>query len=193
MTLTDMTTDRTDDESLVQAVQGGNLQAFELLVQRHLDHLHAFVSIKLPVPHLVDEITHESFVFAFHRIDQFAPGTNFRAWLRAIALNKTRAEIERYCREERNRLAYTERRVLEAAALETSLPDSRELEALQECLRDVPEKAHALLSLKYHDESSTAEIAQRLQRSLAWVRTTLCRIRQQLKECVENKLKVKPS
>jgi RNA polymerase sigma-70 factor (ECF subfamily) len=182
-----------DDATLVEAVQRGNHQAFEPLVERHLDHLHAFVSLKLPVPHLVDEITHETFVFAFHRIAEFTAGTSFRAWLRAIAANKVRAEIERYCREERNRLAYAEQSTLDASYHEASIHDSRELEALNDCIKEVPEHLRTLLTLKYHEDSSTAEIAQRLQRSLAWVRTTLCRVRQQLKECVERKLSPKAS
>ena len=50
-----------------------------------------------------------------------------------------------------------------------------------------------LLNLKYHDESSSEQIASSLERSVAWVRTTLCRVRQQLRECVERKLKAEPS
>jgi RNA polymerase sigma-70 factor, ECF subfamily len=196
METTDMTRDQVEDATHLEAVQRGNLQAFEPLVDRHLDAVHAFVSLKMPVPHLVDEITHETFVFAFHRISNFTAGTSFRAWLRAIAANKIRAEIERYCREERNRIAYAERRALEDALRETAPQDfqeSRELEALNECLKEVPENLRVLLNLKYHDESSSAEIANRLERSLAWVRTTLCRVRQQLRECVEKKLNPKPS
>jgi DNA-directed RNA polymerase specialized sigma24 family protein len=50
-----------------------------------------------------------------------------------------------------------------------------------------------LLTLKYHDEHPTADIAQRLQRSLAWVRTTLCRLRQQLRECIERAVAKEPT
>lgn len=185
--------DAPDDVALVEAVQRGELAAFGPLVERHLDAIHAFVSLKLPVPHLVDEITHETFVFAFHRIADFTAGTSFRAWVRAIAGNKVRAEVERYHREERNRLAYSERCALEEALRETAPQDSRELEVLNDCLKEVPENLRTLLDLKYRDESSSAEIAQRLEQSLAWVRTTLCRVRQQLRECVERKLSPKPS
>ncbi|MCL4785958.1 MAG: sigma-70 family RNA polymerase sigma factor [Verrucomicrobia bacterium] len=183
----------TEDAQLVAAVQAGDLHAYEPLVSRHLDGIHAFVALKLPVPHLVDEITHETFVFAFRSIAKFTPDTSFRGWLRAIAANKVRAEIERYYREERNRLAYTERRAIEDALQATAAPDSREVEALNDCLKDVPEKLRTLLNLKYHDESSSEEIASSLERSVAWVRTTLCRVRQQLRECVERKLKGQPS
>lgn len=54
-----------EDAQLIAAVQAGDLHAYEPLVGRHLDAINAFVALKLPVPHLVDEITHETFVFAF--------------------------------------------------------------------------------------------------------------------------------
>lgn len=133
------TTATADDAQLVAAVQAGAVQAFDPLVERHLDALHAFVALKLPVPHLVDEITHETFVFAFRRIAEFTPGTSFRAWLRAIAANKIRAEIERYAREERNRLTYAERRELDAARESPTTPESPELDALTACLDVVPD------------------------------------------------------
>ena len=194
MTTATPTADRiTEDAQLVAAVQSGELHAFEPLVERHMDAIHAFVALKLPVPHLVDELTHETFVFAFRHISKFDAGTSFRAWLRAIAANKIRAEIERYCREERNRLAYADRRALEEALAETTPADSRELEALNDCLKAVPDPLRTLLHLKYHDDSSSEEIARRLERSVAWVRTTLCRLRQQLRDCIDRKLKSQPS
>jgi RNA polymerase sigma-70 factor (ECF subfamily) len=182
-----------DDARLVAAVQAGELHAFDPLVERHLDAVHAFVALKLPVAHLVDEITHETFLFAFRRIAEFTPGSSFRAWLRAIAANKIRAEVERHLREERNRLAYAECREIEEALEAPSAADSRGLEALTDCLAAVPDHLRTLLNLRYHDECSSEEIAGRLQRSVAWVRTTLCRVRQQLRDCIERNLKSQPS
>ncbi len=188
MLTTDTHRNEVNDLALVEAVQRGELQAFELLLDRHLDHLHAFIALKLPVSHLADELTHETFVFAFRHMHEFTAGTAFRSWLRAIAANKVRAEIERYCREEQNKLNYAEHRLVEIALHETDAQSSREVEALNDCLGRVPGHLRELLTLRYHDEQPTAAIAQRLQRSLAWVRTTLCRLRQQLRECIETAL-----
>lgn len=191
--LVSIATDSAEDAQLVAAVQDGDVHAFDPLVERHLDAIHAFVALKLPVPHLVDEITHDTFVFAFRGIAGFTPGASFRAWLRAIAANKVRAEIERYCREERNRLAYAERHALDEALTEVNATDSNELEALQDCLKSIPENLRNVLHLRYHAENSSEEIAGQLDRSVAWVRTTLCRVRQQLRDCIERKLKTQPS
>lgn len=182
-----------EDARLVLAVQGGDHQAFEPLMARHVDAVHAFVALKLPLPHLIDEITHETLVFAFHHLHEFTPGTSFRAWLRAIAFNRVRTEVERHLREERNRLAYAERRALEEALSEAGTDGIREWEVLNDCLKQLPSPLHDLVRLRYQGEESSEAIASRLDRSVAWVRTTLCRVRQQLRECIERKLKSQPS
>lgn len=177
-----------DDTALVRAVQSSEPRAFEPLVDRHLEHVHAFVALRLPVAHLVDEITHETFVSAFRMMHRFTAGTNLHGWLRTIAANLVRKELGRYHREQENLLGYAERREIELALAEEDELTSREAEALRECLERVPPAMRTLLDLKYHDGCKSEEIGSRLQRNMAWVRTTLFRVREQLRECIESKL-----
>ncbi|MFN0077221.1 MAG: RNA polymerase sigma factor [Prosthecobacter sp.] len=90
------------DAELVAAVRGGEAAAFAWLVRRHLAAIRAFVAMKLPVAHLADEITHESFVFAYQNLAELASAGSFRAWLRAIAWNLVRKELLRFAREQAN-------------------------------------------------------------------------------------------
>ena len=39
------------------------------------------------MPHLIDEIAHETYVFAYNHIQEFQRGTSFFAWLKSIAWN----------------------------------------------------------------------------------------------------------
>jgi RNA polymerase sigma-70 factor (ECF subfamily) len=180
--------DNRDDATVVAAVQQGDVEAFASLLDRHLPAIHAFIALKLPVPHLVDELAHETFVFAYRNIHQFTAGTSLRTWLRAIAANKVRAEVERYCREQSNRLGYAEHRLIELATAQPDEDAEHEIEAMRKCLEQVPHHARELLTLKYHDDLSADEMAQRLSRSVPWVRTTLFRIREQLRACIEARL-----
>lgn len=177
-----------DDAALVSAVQRGQTDAFAPLLDRHLPAIHAFIALKLPVSHLVDELAHDTFVFAYRNIHQFTAGTSLRAWLRAIAGNKVRAETERYRREQSNQLHYTEYRLIELAGTQSDDDASREVEAMQRCLDDVPVHLRRVLDLKYHDDCSAEEMAAQLDKSVPWVRTTLFRIRQQLRDCITARL-----
>jgi RNA polymerase sigma-70 factor (ECF subfamily) len=174
-----------DDATLVQAVQRGESEAFEPLLDRHLAHVRTFLALKAPVSHLVDELAHETFVYAYRNIQKFEADTSFRAWLRAIAWNLLRAEIQRFSREQANQARFAQ----QGQRLENQmdLQASDEPEYLRQCLEQVPGPMRQLLTLKYRDECSTDEIARQLGRSLAWVRTVLFRLRQQLKTCIKDK------
>jgi RNA polymerase sigma-70 factor (ECF subfamily) len=177
-----------DDDALIQAVRQGVTDAFEPLLDRHLQHVRTFIALRAPVAQLVDEVAHEAFVFAHRHLDEFAPGTSFQAWLRAIAWNLLRAEVQRFSRQQSHLARYAEQKWAEAAETQAGTSGGREMEFLEECVRQVPPPMQELLTLKYQDACSSDEIARRLQRSLAWVRTGLFRLRQQLKDCIEGKL-----
>jgi RNA polymerase sigma-70 factor, ECF subfamily len=181
-----MVNETTDEAALVRAVQRGDVECFEPLVDGHLAAVRTFLSLKAPVPQLIDELAHDTFLFAYRHLNEFKPGTSFRNWLRAIAWNLLRAELLRYTRREARMERLEEEWLLEPAIARQPTP-LRDAEFLEECLATLPENARALLDLHYSDGFDSNEIAGRLARSRAWVRTTLFRLRQQLKLCIESK------
>ena len=181
-------TDSAEDTALVVNVQRGDHESFARLLDLHLPQVRTFLALRAPSPQLVDELAHDTFVFAYRHLDDFTPGTSFRAWVRAIAWNLLRAEVQRFAREQNNldRLAawHTEAVLAESSSAEPPA----EAEHLQHCLDELPDALRELVTLKYRDEHSTDEIAARLQRSLVWVRVALFRVRAQLRECIETKM-----
>ncbi len=180
--------DLAGEDALILKVQGGDLQAFEPLVDQHLPHVRAFIALRTPAAHLVDELAHETFVYAFRNIQEFTPGTSLANWLRAIAWNLLRAEILRFSREQANHLRYAQARRVQSVECNQDLCSSSEAEFLEQCMEQLPGSMRELLELKYQREHSSEEIAQHLKRSTAWVWTMLFRVRQQLKECIDRKL-----
>ena len=177
-----------DEAALVHAVQRGDTAAFEPLVDSHLDHVRAFIALKLPVAHLVDELAHETFVFAFRNLAGFAAGTSFRAWLRAIAANLVRAELQRYARERQNQLGYARARELERDLMSVPAGESAEVEHLRDCIETLPPHMRELVELRYAQDQPVETIAAKLARTENAVWQALFRLRAQLKQCVEEKL-----
>lgn len=173
------------DDDLVSAARRGDGDAFAALLDRHLPHVRTFLALKAPVPQLVDELAHDTFVFAYRQLGEFSAGTSFRAWLRAIAWNLLRAEVQRFARERVQRERFTAWQLEEwtAAAPEPSA----EAEHLLACVGELPEPLRQLVALRYQEERSGEEIAARLGRSAVWVRVSLFRVRQLLRECVGRK------
>ncbi|MDF1815768.1 MAG: sigma-70 family RNA polymerase sigma factor [Verrucomicrobiales bacterium] len=176
-----------DEETLVKNVQGGDLASFEALINRHSSHLRAFVAMKLPVPHLIDEIAHEAFVFAHRHINDFEAGTDFGKWLRAIAFNLIRKETLRYQRTAKNQEKFLDHCLIQSSANEGYGPESAVVAWLEECIKELPDNQKALLERKYSFAESSREMAGALGKSEAWVRTTLCRIRTALRSCINEK------
>lgn len=177
-----------DETILVRRVQAGDLEAFGELMSLHVRPVRRFVALRLPVPHLIDEITHETFIFAYQNIQKFQSDGSFDAWLNAIAGNLVRAELQRFRREQENQKKYTDLRVVDTLAGRAPETVSRESDLLEGCLQKVPGKFRGLLDLKYKLALSTGEIAASCKQSPAWVRTTLFRLRQQLRDCLTSRL-----
>lgn len=181
-------TDSAKDAAIARAAQAGDHAAFAALLDAHLPHVRTFLALKAPVPQLVDELAHDTFVFAFRHLDDFTPGTSFRAWVRAIAWNLLRAEVQRFAREQANLDRLTAWQLNEWETSSSEALPSAEAEHLHDCLAQLEGPLRELITLKYQDDHSTETIAAKLKRSLVWVRVSLFRVRAQLRECIENKI-----
>jgi len=177
--------DTENESELVTRAQRGDLSAFEELLSLHSSRLRAFVAMKLPVPHLIDEIAHEAFVFAHRHLPEFEAGTDFGKWLRAIAFNLVRKETLKYQRLTQNKERFLEHYLVQEAVDSSPTPESPVVIHLEECLAKLPPQQRELLEHKYTLQESSREIAAAFQQSEAWVRTTLCRIRTALRKCIE--------
>lgn len=180
------------EAELVRRVQAGDIEAFAPLVRRHLPEVRAFVCLRLPVPHLADEITHETFVFAFRELGRFDAEKPLRPWLRAIAWNLVRSELLRFAREQVNLSRFEQMQLAELTrdAERRSLRD--ETVFLEECLEHLPENLRRLVDERYRFGRSNEELAATFERSAEWVRVTLFRVRKQLRDCIETKLAAIP-
>lgn len=181
-------TETGNDESLARSAQAGDHESFATLLDLHLPHVRTFLALKAPVPQLVDELAHDTFVFAFRHLAEFQPGTSFRAWTRAIAWNLLRAEVQRFAREQVNLDRLTAWQLTEWETNSFETVPSAEAEHLPDCLAQLDEPLRELITLKYQHDHTTETIAARLKRSLVWVRVSLFRVRQQLRECIEAKI-----
>jgi RNA polymerase sigma-70 factor, ECF subfamily len=183
-----MPNDEPSDAKLIAGAQRGEEDAFAVLARRHLPAVSAFIAMKLPVAHVAEELTHETFVFAFRNLAGFELHTSFRAWLRAIAFNLVRRELLRFAREQQNlsRLEQAQWADLARTAERSSGRD--EAVFLEECLGRLPEAMQRLVQDRYHRGHSNEEIAAAWERTGEWVRVTLLRVRRQLRECIEQKM-----
>lgn len=176
------------DAELIARTQAADVDAFAPLVRRHLSMVRAFVALRLPITNLADEITHETFVFAFRNISKCDPQKSFRAWLQAIAWNLIRAELQRFAREQKKLSQFEQAQLagLNRGTPSESAPD--EALFLEECLGQLPAEMRRLVEERYRHGLSAEELGAAVGRTSEWARITLFRIRKQLRACIEGKI-----
>ncbi len=161
-----------------------------LLFQSFVDErprLAAYAFILLEDWELVEEALQEVAVYVGERGAEFAPGSNFIAWARAVT--KLRA-LEVLARRRRSRRGQP-LAVLHDAVEPTAAPgawDERHRAALDECLSLLPPQHRRLLALRYGQDHSGEDLSSALGRTVESVYMQLSRLRSRLRACVEGRL-----
>jgi RNA polymerase sigma-70 factor, ECF subfamily len=175
------------DETLIARTLDGELTAFEPLVERHRDIVFR-VAARIVGPDNAEDVSQDTFLRAFHRLDQFRGTASFRTWLLQITQNTAL-----------NSLAWARRRPTETAAETPDLPDHdpvrqpvTELERrerqrrLELKLTGLRPEYRSLLVLRDLEGLSYDEIADVLEMPLGSVKGRLHRARGELIELLRN-------
>jgi RNA polymerase sigma-70 factor (ECF subfamily) len=167
------------DDALLRA-QGGDADAYAVVVKATQARLRSFIAGYVPRAEWVDDVAQQTYVSAYRDLRKFQVGTDFAAWIRRIAYNHLRAELERAGRRRR-----LESELL--ARLERA-PDPPDVDGLRECVEALPPTSREIVKGYYADALGLAEIGRRLGRSADSLKVALFKIRGRLRECVESKL-----
>ena len=76
------------DQPLVRASLEGDLQAFERLVARHRDVVFRVVARLVADDHEAEDLTQDTFLRAFHRLERYRGEAPSRSWLLRIATTR---------------------------------------------------------------------------------------------------------
>jgi RNA polymerase sigma-70 factor (ECF subfamily) len=153
--------------------------------------VRGYVLALMPDFSRADDIVQETFVTATAKAAEFQEGSNFKAWIFAIARFKVLEALrDRGCA----RMALAPE-VIEALSAEESsgLGMEEHLEALGACLKRLAPQAHRVIELRYQQAHRPPEIARLMGWNLNSVNVALARARTALRSCVEAALKQKPA
>jgi RNA polymerase sigma-70 factor, ECF subfamily len=186
----DLVSAETNLDAAIGAVLAGDREAYRQIITACEAKVRIVLAAILPVQDMVDDIAQEVFVTAYGKLRDYEPGSDFVAWLKAIARNLALNERRRWFRHARFRdklHAEVERSVEPFIAGFSDKYEGNVLEALRECLQRLEEPSLGITKDFYFNDLSSEEIARRHDRKSSWVRLILFRARSSIAACLQSK------
>lgn len=186
----------------IAAARRGDLEAFNRLVLAYQDAVYTHACYLLHDPDLAADITQDTFLTAWRKLDQYRGGS-WRAWLMRIATNACLDELRRQKRRPTQALEATDAsgEPLESASwLRDTAPGPEALveqaelrAAIEHCLDELTPDFRAVVLLVDVQGFSYAEAAAAIRRPVGTVRSRLARARLQLQDCLQGFAELLPA
>ncbi len=170
-----------DDRQLVKMVVEGDSRAFDMLFARHRDTIYAMLLKYTGSGDEADDLMQEAFMKAYVKIGQYSTKYDFGAWIYTIARNT----FVDYNRSLRSNALNPQNLSIENNNAASSLSPSPEeciinaqqRSAIERYIEMLPEDYRRLFELRFIDEYSYEEIAEKLDMKLGTVKTRIFRVR----------------
>ena len=169
--------------------QAARDQLFAHLVKVHQASLRVFVRSQGVEPDWVDDLAQDAFVVAYREMDSYDPARDFGKWLRGIARNLVRNELRKQGRHRRILHESLTQHLVNLAENEEDQVDASQLSALRDCVEQLPGRSRELIHSRYHEGWDATVLADKFEMKAATVRQTLLRIRRQLYQCINQRVK----
>ncbi len=173
--------DKYDDRALAKMVTEGDSSAFDTLFARHSEAIHAMLFKFSGNADDVNDLMQEAFMKAFLKIGLYDPRYDFGAWIYTIARN-TFVDFSRSRKSSALNPQILTPEIDNTAQLSSPTPEDYIINAQQRAqieryISMLPENYRQLFELRFIDEYSYEEIAEKLDMKLGTVKTRIFRVR----------------
>lgn len=187
----DFPADAVEDETLIQAAQRGDRQAFSQLVERHQSVVFGYLRARMLRAHDAEDLTQEVFLRCFTSWARFDGTQQVRPWLLGIARNLLLEHARKYRR--RKETAWTEA----CLEIDDTVKAKEDVygdlaDSLPVCMEGLADTARQAIEMRYRSELHLPEIGEKLRRSAGAAKLLMFRARQALKNCLLRKQQAEP-
>jgi RNA polymerase sigma-70 factor (ECF subfamily) len=170
-----------DDDALISRARAGDLDAFNLLVERYQGLVFNVCLRMLSDRAAAEDAAQEAFISAYRALGRFRGGS-FRAWLLRIAANLCYDEMRRWRRRPLPLEAAADLAAPTAQSPESALMRGELAGHLQRGLASLPADQRLALVLRDVQGLAYEEIAQAMACSLGTVKSRIARGRARLRD-----------
>ena len=173
-----------DDRRLVELVLEGDHDAFEHLFNRYREAIRRLFIQRLGTAADADDLLQETFLKIYLNIHRYDSSYTFGQWLYTIARNT----LVDFTRKSRSALSIDEHFSSPAATTPTpeeSIINSQQRLQIDKFLQNLSEQHQKLFRLRFLEEYSYEEIAEKLQMPMGSVKTGIHRARERMCRMIE--------
>lgn len=183
--------DREVDQLLVERVQRGDKQAFDLLVTKYQRKLGRLISRFIRDPAEAEDVTQDAFIKAYRALPGFRGESAFYTWLYRIGINTAKNYLLASKRRAptstpfdiEDAESFEEATLLhEVSTPENELMSKQVVDVVQSSLQQLPEDLRSALTLREIEGLSYEEIASVMDCPIGTVRSRIFRAREAVAE-----------
>ncbi|MFT5853347.1 MAG: RNA polymerase sigma-70 factor (ECF subfamily) [Verrucomicrobiales bacterium] len=162
---------------------------FVKLLTGHQSALRGFIVSLMPGSPDVEDVLQDTNVVIWEKMSSFEQGSNFRAWIFAIAKNVALAHFSKLKRDRSPVVSETLARLIADTWYQRENADlaSKDI-ALNYCLQTLDDSELAVVDARYSHHNSLEALAAATKRPAATLRVLLFRVREKLRLCVNKRL-----
>jgi RNA polymerase sigma-70 factor, ECF subfamily len=156
---------------------------FVSLLTANYYRIHSFILTMVPNKADAEDILQNTLIYMWEHFEDYSPGTRFLSWAITIA----KFQVLTYRKTQTRSKIHLSEISLDLIAVENlrlSTQIDEQYEALQKCIKKLPEKELDFLKKRFTQDSSIREIADDIGASLNLVYKRLSRIKGMLLDCI---------
>lgn len=177
-----------DEDTLIEKAVHGDKQAFSELVNLHSSRIFGLAMTLLKDKDLADEAAQQTFVKAYLNLKKFRGESKFSGWLYRIAY---RTSLDLIKKQKKLVPASSDYQFEKLTESEVKYEDVEHKEAwVRDCINRLAADDAALIRMFYYEKLSLNDIADTTGNSLSNVKVKIHRLRNKLKEMLEEKPKI---
>lgn len=171
----------TDIELIREVLHDSNARAFETLMKRYTSQVYGASLRLMKDEENAQEVTQMAFIQAYRQLESWR-GENFGAWVTIIANHIALRMLEKEKRRQ------TEQLDDNADAPDETYDEQKEqrLQSLETAVAELPEADRQIIQWHYYEDIPLQTIAQRLGQTENNIKVRIFRIRERLKNKLEN-------
>ena len=162
--------DDNDEQRCIDRVLRGEVNAFGTLVERYQKPIFNLMYRMAGSPDSAADLTQETFIRAYQKLERFHPGKRFFPWLYSIGLNLARDFARKNTRDLKAGSTLDPESISGCnypGDQHESICASLEFIRLEKAMDELPVIYREALILRYHEESSMRDIAAALNLSVS--------------------------